>query len=61
MIKKIISKCGKRHRPEIDMMEYIQNEDECFKNTGSYHPESGGTDEEEDAPTIMEDIDNHSC
>jgi len=24
MTKKIISKCGKRHRPEIDMMEYIQ-------------------------------------
>lgn len=24
MNKKIISKVGKRHRPEIDMMEYIQ-------------------------------------
>ena len=24
MIKKVISKVGKRHRPEIDMMEFIQ-------------------------------------
>jgi len=27
MSKKIISKVGKRHRPEIDMMEYMQNEE----------------------------------
>lgn len=27
MNKKIISKVGKRHRPEIDMMEYIQIEE----------------------------------
>ena len=40
MIKRITSKCGKRHRPEIDMMEYIQNSDECMKNTGMYQPEN---------------------
>ena len=27
MNKKIISKVGKRHRPEIDMMEYIQTQE----------------------------------
>ena len=27
MIKKVISKVGKRHRPEIDMMEFMQIEE----------------------------------
>ena len=59
MSKKIISKVGKRHRPEIDMMEYIQTTENqefdldkdyifttCYKpvvNTAISVPPTGGS------------------
>ncbi len=38
MNKRVISKVGKRQRPEIDMMEYIQLDDVAEFNLDAYIP-----------------------